>query len=238
MQSLKFRMVTDEEGRISEGGMLFNIHENWSMYLPTQPSGLGHDLLDHANNERGLLWQEIAALGSMTWRYEFGYNSDKPFYRPWAEIKASDLISSWRDNTELQPAPRVQLDDEALEQIDALLNDMRPLAREMFEIEFNDYSYDETIKENPIDDDAVWEMVCGWFRFGFYRSAKRFDEPYEVQHMAKLLETEVTKVWEALEMHTDDFREFTLTYDVDTGSVEVRGLPEDDEFLDEDGEWE
>ena len=148
------------------------------------------------------------------------------------------MTGKWRKGRRRRADSVEQLDDEALEQINTLLNDMRPHARDMFEAVFNDYGGHETIEENPIDNDAVWEMVCGWFRFGFYRSAKRFDEPYEVQYMAKVLETELGKVWEALETHTDDFREFTLTYDIDTGYVEVRGFPEDDDFLDEDGEWE
>ena len=221
MRYVKFRMESDKEGRTNTVGIICNIHQNWNMYLPTLPEGLGHDLLDHAANERGHLWQEIAALGATTWRTDFGCALH--LVRPWCDIVASDIVNSFRDNNELRPAPKVKINDELLEQINDLLKAVRPFAVDYYESELM-YSRDDE-DYNAILDDTVWEQICGWFRFGFARSMKRFDESYEVQYMVGVFTSELKKVWGDLLQFADSGHEFTLAYDVNAGHAEVRGFP-------------
>ena len=222
MRYVKFRMESNEEGQTDEFGIVCKIHRNWETYIPTLPRGLGHDLLDHAANERGFLWQEIAALGASTWRTEFGGNIVS--YYPWFRVIVNDMISSFKDNEFLKPAPKVKLDEEIVEQLDELLAKMRPEAIDLYDSEFVDFDEDELI--NPLKDDEVWKQVCGWFKFGYARSQKRFDEPYEVQHMFEVFKKTVGDVWQSLLNYGDTGREFTLAYDVDSGFAEVRGFKE------------
>lgn len=223
MRYVKFKMETDQE-YTGEVGIVPNIHSQWEHYIPTQPFGLGHDLLDHASNERGHFYQEMAALGSAAFRTNFG-NHIPSLISPYAEACAWDFVSSLRDSQETIDAPKYNLTKEEKARLDKLLTDVRPLAIDAW---MNELRYDDEYDEgyNFFEVDENWNRICNWYKYGFARAKRRFKgDAWSMHTLRERIKRVVQEQWQTLIEFCDSGREFTLALDYENGYVEVRGLP-------------
>ena len=222
MRHVKFKMETDQEFT-GEVGIVPNIHDQWEHYIPSQPFGLGHDLLDHATKERGYFYQEMAALGSAAFRTNFGRHLPN-LVSPYAQVCSWDFISSLRDNDEIIDAPKYNLTKEETAKLDQFLADVRPFAIEGWEGEFAYDDYDDLT--NFFENDQNWQRLCDWYKYGFSRAKRRFKgDAWTMYTLRERIESAVQSVWSQLMQWADSGREFSLAIDYENGYAEVRGLP-------------
>jgi hypothetical protein len=185
-------------------------------------SGLAHDLLDHSSNEHGLFCEEVAALGGACFTRNFGLQLYNPLNRPFAEILATDLVGSFRDDETMNQSPRYWLTKAEDVRLTQLLADMRPHAIKYYEAEFTDYQEDEFI--NLCADDAYWNSLCDWLKYGYYRTKRRFKGDFDAAHATfQAIGRAVERVWSTLLDYADSGAEFTLALDYDNGYVRVDG---------------
>ena len=222
MRYIKFQVLTDHE-YTGEAGIIANIHQMWENYIPTQPFGLGHDLLDHASNERGHFYQELEALGGAAFRTNFG-NHIPTLVTPYPQVTSWEFISSLRDSAALRDAPKYKLTKDETAELDIFLKAVRPFAIDGWESEFAFDDYDDMT--NFFSDDQNWQRVCDWFKYGFARAKRRFKgDAWSMYIMRERIEKVVQQSWAELMQWVDSGREFTLALDYENTGVEVRGLP-------------
>lgn len=223
MRYIKFKMETDQE-MTGEVGIVANIHRQWENYIPTQPYGLGHDLLDHASNERGYFYQEMAALGSSIFRNAFGDHLPNLVLK-YSEAVASDIVSSYRDNQDIIDAPKFTLSQKDTNKLDKLLAEIRPEAVKYFESEYGYEMEHDSEYTNVMQSDETWSQVCGWIKYGFARAKRRFKgDAWGMYYLRNRIERVVKNQWASLIEWADSGREFTLVLEYGSGYVEVRGL--------------
>lgn len=224
MRFVKFRMATDEE-ITGEIGVLPNIHQNWPNYMPSQPSGLGHDLLEHGTKETGAFDEECAALGGSLFVRDFGALIRNPFYSI-DKIMARDLVSAIRDcarGGDIRTAPKSKLETHHDEQISAIMHDARPEAISGWVSEYGGDFDEDYSEENPFEDDEKWNRIVGWVKSGFARANRRFKgEQYTAYALFQSIEREFKKYWDSLLTHADTGMEFTIALDYENGCASMQ----------------
>lgn len=224
MRFVKFTMATDEE-ITGEVGVLPKIHRNWSNYMPSQPRGLGHDLLEHGTKETGAFDEECAALGGSLFVRDFGAHIQNPFYSI-DKIMTMDLVSSIRDCSrggDIRTAPKFKLEDYHEEQINSIMEGARPEAITSWVSEYgNDFDEDYS-EENPFENDEKWARIVGWVKSGFARANRRFKgEQYTAFALFRSVEREFEKYWQSLLSHADTGIEFTIALDYESGCASMQ----------------
>jgi hypothetical protein len=219
---VRFEMLTDDE-ITGEVGIVANIHQRWENYIPTQPFGVGHDLLDHASNERGYYYQEVAALGSAAFRNNFGHHL-RTLSVPYENSTAWDMVSSYRDNTELIDAPKHRLSKIETARLDKFLAGVRPEAITAFDSEFGHEEEFDNDYTNPFESLETWERICAWFKYGFARAKRRFkNDSWSMFALRETIESVVQREWDFLLGWADSGKQFTLALDYENGSAWILG---------------
>jgi hypothetical protein len=216
MRYVKFTIETDQD-ITGEIGIVPNTARNWEAYIPAR--ALSHDLLDHSVKENGFYYQEMAALGGFTFRTNFG--SHQPYrVHPYFSTLAWDLVSSLRDNQDIIEAPKYKLTNLEKARLNDLFIDMRPIAIESWESE---YEWDSE-ENNFFKNDENWRMVWDWLSYGYARAKRRFkDQSWGAWILGERIDKVVEHVWPGLESWADSGREFTLAMDYDNAYAEVMG---------------
>lgn len=219
MRYIKFTMETDHDNT-GEIGIMPNIHRNWNGYIPSQPDGLAHDLLEHSVNETGAFDEELGALGGFLFVRAFGAYRSSTF-TPLNQALAWDITSAFRDDSTLRDAPKWHLTKAENEKIQTLLDSMRPLVIDSYESEFYD-EYDDENYDCMFENDAEWKRVCDWIKYGFMRAKRRFKGDDGLAFAVyERISRAIKPHWQTLLEFADSGREFTLKIDYENGWADL-----------------